>query len=499
MSLTIKMRIHIFAAALAGLALRILFLVKFPVSDAGDSPFYMELGWNWLKHGVYGLVVNAQLTPVDMRAPGYPAFLAAIFAFAGKSGRAVMFAQAGLDVLTCFVIALIAARLAPPPARRRAAIAALWLAALCPFTANYTAAVLAETLAIFFTALAMLILLQTELGSGEAGSLSNARHLNQALSPWLLAGLIVGFGTLVRPETPLLLLAAGVVLAAKWRQPANWPRLIRGTALMAIGLIIPLVPWGARNWRTLHKVQFLAPQYGELPGELAPRGFDAWTHTWLWRFRDVFAVNWNLDSEEIDPASIPLASFDSPGQKAHVARLLDAYNSTITLTSAEDREFGEIARERTAHHPLRTWVKIPLLRSLALWFAPRVELLPYTGRLFPISKEWDQDRGDFCVTAALIVVNVIYLALAAAGAWMGLASRATRTAAAFLLTFIAVRTLFIARFAETPEPRYVLECFPAVIALTALAMMRIRSRQPARDESSVDKFAENAPALDFPA
>jgi hypothetical protein len=35
------------------------------------------------------------------------------------------------------------------------------------------------------------------------------------------------------------------------------------------------------------------------------------------------------------------------------------------------------------------------------------------------------------------------------------------------VVYCVVRTLFFARFVETPEPRYVLECFPAVIALGA--------------------------------
>jgi hypothetical protein len=162
------MRWHVFSAVLAGIALRALFITKFPVSDAGDSPFYIQLAWNWIKHGVYGLVVNGRLAPVDMRVPGYPAFLAAIFAIAGQSARTLMFAQAALDMLTCLVIALIAARLASQRARRRVAIAGLWLAALCPFTANYTAAVLAEPLAIFLTALAILVLLQTEIGADDS-------------------------------------------------------------------------------------------------------------------------------------------------------------------------------------------------------------------------------------------------------------------------------------------------------------------------------------------
>ena len=114
------MRTHIAFAALTGLMLRIYFVLKFPVTQSGDAPFYIELAWNWLKNGVYGFPVNGQLTPVDMRVPGYPAFLAAIFAFAGKSPRAVMLAQCVVDVAGCFLIALIAERLAAPESRRRA-------------------------------------------------------------------------------------------------------------------------------------------------------------------------------------------------------------------------------------------------------------------------------------------------------------------------------------------------------------------------------------------
>src|SRR6202162_5575140 len=137
-----KMRVNAGLAVLAGLALRVFFVLKYPVTESGDAPFYIELAWNWLKNGVYGFPVNGQLTPVDMRVPGYPAFLAAVFAIAGNSPRAVMLTQAVMDVAGCFLIALIAARLAPVESRRRVTIAGLWLAALCPFTANYSAVLL---------------------------------------------------------------------------------------------------------------------------------------------------------------------------------------------------------------------------------------------------------------------------------------------------------------------------------------------------------------------
>ena len=458
MTPTNKMRANLAAAVCAGLALRVYLVLKFPVTDTGDAPFYIELAWNWLKNRVYGFAVHGQLTPVDMRVPGYPAFLAAVFAVAGQSPRAAMLAQVGVDLAACFVIALIAARLAPESSRRRVALAGLWLAALCPFTANYTAVVLTETLVIFLTALGILVLLQT-----DAAGASVAPATAFLANPWLLAGIIVGFGTLVRPETPLVLFAAGLVLLAKWWRPGDWMKLVRAVLLMALGLLIPLVPWAARNWRTLHDVQFLAPRYSELPGEYTPLGFTAWTNTWMWRFRDVYLTQWKVNEEEIVIGELPAYAFDSQDEKERVADLLDEYNEALTIDPPLDQEFREIGRERTERHPLRTYVKVPLLRTLTLWFTPRVELLPSSGHLWPLREEWQDDRPDFLVTLGLSVVNIIYLALALAGAW--LARR--RPGWALLILFCVVRTLFFVKFVETPEPRYVLECFPAVIALAA--------------------------------
>src|ERR1700744_5913510 len=189
MTPTTKMRTHIAFAALTGLILRVYFVLKFPVTQSGDAPFYIELAWNWLKNGVYGFPVNGQLTPVDMRVPGYPAFLAAIFAFAGKSPPAVMLAQCVVDVAGCFLIALIAERLAPAESKRRVFIAGLWLAVLCPFTANYPAVVLTETLVTFLTAIAILVLLEADLGRRATDGVAKYAANGFFANPWVLAGI----------------------------------------------------------------------------------------------------------------------------------------------------------------------------------------------------------------------------------------------------------------------------------------------------------------------
>lgn len=469
-----KMRTNIVCAALAGFILRIFFVLKFPVTESGDAPFYIELAWNWLKKGVYGFPVSGQLTPVDMRVPGYPAFLAAIFAVAGQSPRAVMLAQVVVDLAGCFLIALIAAQLAPLKTRRRAFIAGLWLAALCPFTANYSAVVLTETLVTFLTALAIVVLLESDLGRGTGAGASTEPTIGRFFAnrfftdPWFLAGIVVGFGTLVRPETPLLLIAAGLVLLWRSWRAGDWRRLVRTGVLMGFGLLLPLVPWAARNWVVLHKVQFLAPRYSELPGEYTPLGLTAWTDTWLWRFRDVYAVTWKVNDEEISPDGLPARAFDSPEERERVEDLLEKYNESLTMDPELDAQFREIARERTQRHPLRTYLEIPFLRTLAIWFTPRLELLPFSGRIWPLATEWDEDRPDLLVTLTLIVVNGAYLSLALWGAWLA----RSKPGCAFLLLFILIRALFFSRFVEAPEPRYVLECFPAVIALAAQPFVR---------------------------
>jgi len=143
------------ATALAALALRLLFFVYFPmVTD--DTRVYADFATNWLQHGIYGHTQASQqgtyIMPADSRLFGYPAFLAGIFWLFGVGNfKAVMLAQVLVGLATCLIVADLARRVVSD----RAARIAFLLTALCPFLANYAAAVLTETLEIFFTALAL--------------------------------------------------------------------------------------------------------------------------------------------------------------------------------------------------------------------------------------------------------------------------------------------------------------------------------------------------------
>src|SRR5215472_7031480 len=380
-------------ALVAGLCLRLFFVLKFP-AESGDTVLYEEIAANWLKHHVYAMNVQGVLTAVDLRMPGYPAFLAFIYALTGRTGESarlwVMLAQVAVDLLSCLVIAALAASLLlladrggpiKPESLKRVFTAALWLAVLCPFTANYTAVLLTETIAIFWTAVALLFLIGVAANSNdfvfpkprrrwEGNRFEDFRFFAPS------AGLAVGFGTLFRPETPMLLFASWISNAFLLLRQGKAKHLLRIIFFTALGCVVPLLPWAIRNAITFHEAQFLTPKYSTLPGELVPRGLMAWESTWLFRVKDCYLVPWKVNEEAIDVDTIPARAFDSPQEKERVAAILEPYNDNLTLTQEEDDAFGQLARERAARHPLRTYLWVPAARAVVIWFTPRIELLP---------------------------------------------------------------------------------------------------------------------------
>jgi hypothetical protein len=448
----------------AGLALRLFFVIHFPFS-AGDTKFYDELARNWLYHGVYGLFIRGHLGPVDMRVPGYPAFLAAIYAVFGSSHRAVLIVQSVVGLMTCLGTALLAARLAPAAMRKAVATAALWIAALCPFTANYASILLTETLAMFFTAFALLIFVSLLDHPFIPNHNRPVTRSILSFSGWVaLGGMLVGIGTLVRPETPLILAAAAFAFTIRLRHRVDWPKLVLTISWMAVGLLLPLLPWAARNARTLGRIQFLAPRDAETQGDFIPHGFFAWTRTWMVRPEEAYIVPWKLGKAPIPIDTLPTTAFDSIAERERVAALLNRYSTDLRIAPAADREFELLARERTARHPLRTYLLIPTKRAWAMWFAPRVGFLRYSGDLWPPAEKWRENSWDFGVTAGFGLLNLAYFALALAGAWYCRA----RYEIAMLIAYAFIRTAFLTH-QESVEPRYVIVCFPAFLAIGAQA------------------------------
>jgi len=444
-------RFFIFAT-LAALALRLVFVFKFSYV-AGDTFVYGDIAKQWLNHGVYGLLDARGLHPTLMRLPGYPAFLAAIFGVFGQEHyTAVMVVQAFIDTNTCLVIAGLALELMGT----RAAKIAYLLAALCPFTANYVATPLTETLAIACAAHSLYYGVRG-IRSSQAGE--------RGLLVWCLAGLWTGLGMLVRPDGGIMLAALGCVLLALLVFSQKKMPIVAAGLIVLLCSLAPLAPWTLRNWRTFHVLEPLAPRYANDPGEFVPQGFNHWTKTWIVDYASVAEVYWRAESEPMDVDLLPQRAFDSREQYEKTEELFADHNRELYIDLQMDAEFQTLAADRVNHNPFRYFVWLPALRIADMWLRPRTELLEITPRWW----EFSNDRKESLLAMAWGTLNLLFL-LAALRGWL---QWRMGTAGALLVVFILVRSAFLGTL-ENPEPRYVLECFPALLALAGGAFVRSR-------------------------
>ena len=436
---------------------RLYFVLRFPLYTP-DSQGYDQLAQNWLAYHVFGLEEGGRLTPVDFRLPGYPGFLALIYAIAGFSHRTVMVTQAALDTLTCLLAGRLARTVSPRSYARQAEAWTVGIAAVCPFLPCYAATLLTEVPTTFFLTATLVAAVSAFRRGGWWA--------------WLGAGALTGIATLFRPESGLLAVAIGVAVLVHYRLRSQWPHLWRAGLIYSVGLGLALVPWTLRNAVTLREFQPLAPRYANLPNDYVSLGYNRWVRTWLVRYQDVNEAFWKVNEEPIFIANLPGSAFDSQAERARVASLLERYNETGEMTPEVDRGFAEIAAERIARHPWRYYLTAPLRRAVTMWFTPRIETLPYSGDLWPPRLRLKEDWRDFLVTVSFGGISLVLVGLAVLGL---LAWRRQLAFADLLLTWIVVRTTFLTTV-ETPEPRYVLECYPAVFVLAGLGAVAIRRR-----------------------
>jgi Dolichyl-phosphate-mannose-protein mannosyltransferase len=456
------------AASLLALALRLVFVLHFP-AVVDDSRLYADIAENWLQHGIYGISDSGGVVPTFSRLPGYPGFLAAIFALFGWSNfRAVLLVQVLFDLGTCFLLADIARRFASD----HAAKVAFLLAALCPFLANYAAAALTETLEIFFTTLAL------DLAVCGFAALRHDIESNSTPVPltWLGCGLSIGACILLRPDGGILLAAVGaywiliflrhIALARKQSSSGTGSQLfpmLRVGAILAVSALAPLVPWTLRNLHTMHRFQPLAPRYATESDEHPMPGFNRWIKTWIAEYTSVQEIYWRVPGDVIDLARLPRRAFDSPTQRLATEQIFADYNQDHEVTPELDARFAALAAARIQVAPLRYYLWLPAVRIADMWLRPRTELLPSDPRWW----EFDDDPIWLTVSIVFGLINLAYIGAAAAGL---LRSR-TLPGIGLLVLFLLLRSLFLGTL-ENPETRYTLECYPVVIVAAAAFFIR---------------------------
>jgi Dolichyl-phosphate-mannose-protein mannosyltransferase len=427
----------------AGAALRLWFIHAHPQVQ-GDSLLYGDIAANWLTHGIYGHSVGhasglTTIEPTLVRLPGYPAFLALCFAAFGVANyRGVVYLQALIDLGTCLLVAGLAAKICG----QRGGRIALVLAALCPFTANYVAFPLTETLSIFCVALGFRALAEVLEGPSLLWTAS-------LIFSW-------SFAALLRPDGALLAVVLWTALIIYGRNSLGFSSALRLALIAGLVSLLPFAAWTVRNWHTFHVFQPLAPRYANDPGEFSAPGFVRWVRTLAADFTATSEIYWNGNSDPIDLANLPTRAMDNPAQHQETDRLLQDYNAITTLTPEIDARFDQLARERIQLHPFRYYLTLPLLRLADMWLRPRVETMKIHLRWW----EYAQHPAETRVAIFYGALNLAYLVAAVLGAL-----RWPRMAGA-MVALIVLRSLLLATL-EAPESRYTLECFPLALVLAA--------------------------------
>ncbi|SEF61597.1 Dolichyl-phosphate-mannose-protein mannosyltransferase [Bryocella elongata] len=441
-------------ALLAGLTVRAAFLHGRP-EVSGDTLLYGEIAQNVLRHHLYGRTTDS-LHATWIRLPGYPLFLAASFlVFGAGSYYPVLWLNVALDLATCLLIGAIAARLGG----RRVGLIALWIAALCPFTANYCAVALTETPSLLCVAVAFYGLQRmTQVSVGKVC--------------WAaVVGAALAVAVLLRPEQGLL--SAAVVPAVLWvgwrsrsrRGSRGLAEAIAPAALSCAIVLLPLLGWGIRNARVMGHFEPLAPKSATDPGEQVPSGFNHWYRTWGIDFKSTYDVYWNYDGAGMALTDLPRRAIDNAEQRAQTEKVFAEYNVMQLARPQFDIQFERIAEERDHLHPLRSHLVLPIARVVNMWLRPRTELMD-----LPLDWwNWKAHAKGFSIAAALALLNLGFLMVAGAGVWR---QRCCLDVVQMsMLGFVVLRSALLLTL-DNSEPRYTLECLPVLIVFAALAFRR---------------------------
>jgi 4-amino-4-deoxy-L-arabinose transferase-like glycosyltransferase len=406
--------------------LRVVLAVRYPM-PAGDETRYTIPAVNMLAGRGFSNDESPPYRPTEHVVPLYPLFIATVYLVFGENNSAVRIAQGALDLLTCLLVAYIAFSFAPGPLRGRAAIVSLTIyGCLSWFTVHWSRYILSETLAVFFTTLAI-----------AAGILA----MRKSRWLWLAVGAICGLALLTRADS--VLLVSAFLLFLTFRLLQRGPHAFVSLLLFCLAVPGVLAPWIIRNYAELGKFQPLSSAYGFARGGFMPTGYLWWIRTWMTdeTYAIVFRPAFVPSDPSFNPRELPDSIFDSAAERAEVLQLLDECQQGGRFTPEMSDRFQVIANERIKRAPFRFFVWLPIKRVASVWltgFATRSR--PH--RFFRI----------------LLVLPIL------AGGLIGfsLCLRA-EPIAQLLLNVILTRTMFLA-YHYNPEARYIVEAFPAMIA-----------------------------------
>jgi len=231
-------------AAIVGLVVRLVFSFAYWTHQplTRDELEYLSLARSLAAgHGfVYDeAMLTGSFVPFG-RAPGYPAFLAAIGAggdVVTEVPATVKIAQSVVGAIGVVLVGVIACRLGGPRAGRAASA----IAAVYPPLVWVAARVFSESL--FWPA-----------GLAIAWVFDRALERDNGTRDMAVAGVLTGLAVLVRPALIIF-----VALAAVWLLMRRRPAL---AAVLVVGSLAVIGPWTARNYLVHHRLVLVASDGG---------------------------------------------------------------------------------------------------------------------------------------------------------------------------------------------------------------------------------------------
>jgi 4-amino-4-deoxy-L-arabinose transferase-like glycosyltransferase len=258
-----KTLILLAAILMLGFGLRAYRVVE-PLPVPGDDAHaYYALSKSLYTEGSFGGPTFKD--PSDW-SPGAPLLYAAgFYATAGAREGTARIIELLLGLATIVVVYLLGRRIACRPAGLLAAFA---VAVYPPFI-HSVGALYSEPAAMLTLPAAVLAFLWASdprpadpaRGScrGAEGPAGSPRAVLDPPAPrhprvrWLVPGLLLGATALIRPEYLLVGIAFAALALIRVGRQQGWKPGLACTALLTVGLLLPIVPWAIRNQVVLHR------------------------------------------------------------------------------------------------------------------------------------------------------------------------------------------------------------------------------------------------------
>jgi 4-amino-4-deoxy-L-arabinose transferase-like glycosyltransferase len=219
--------------------LRLAWVLLVPTQPTSDNAVYHGLAVRLAETGVYDTAKHRAYWP-----PGYPAFLAALYAGFGAS---LVVAKFG-NVVLAGLVDLLSWQLVRRQVGAAAAVRALLITAAWPGRNLHVDVLSYDELAVALLLASLAILPR---GSTVARRSAADRPAKMVAVRWITAGLVLGLACLVRPTLGLTPLAIGgwlLVNRCPWR-----PAALR-SAVYTAAMLAAIAPWTIRNYAVLGRV-----------------------------------------------------------------------------------------------------------------------------------------------------------------------------------------------------------------------------------------------------